>query len=750
MTDARISRAATEAFIQPDTAARQVTRSLTDAAIGVDSPPRQASQVSTGVLVQPPAPPRQVSRVQTDVLVPTWHTTVLASDPVMYWKLDETKTSPIDPEWYSRDPNSTYAPRVRTDDSSGNGFHGNYWPSLYDQTGPMPRPSLVPNHPYGNAQWTDRDFMAIAATYRVYDGSSNIIVDTTPDSRTVAPFSAITVMVSIANLTAPTPGSFVSFLGMLGVGFPHLGFPVSGEHAGGRAQTVGWAEGFYDPEWQATRYHFHDTGIHWRELGDGNAHLLVATLSATNGTGLPDDKASVTVWLDGVLRATTPPFILRYTEDNYEHDTIPGVYTYNAVSVGSDAINGDGWDSRYEYVIDEFAGWNRPFAQTDVDTLMAAWGPKPPAEGDATLTGSSSATLAPETVVEGARVLSGDSNLTVVSHQTIQGGAVLEGSSDASLYLPPPVIGGGTLSGRGDGEMYPASNQDLRLVFWIPKSTVHVTPTSVLGFVTNAQPHEEIDFVLRGKVIYTDEADSDGDLMGSSIPLTWQNHGDYQIYARPHQNRGRGSSSETVHVSRDQYGSPRVIPPDARPVEIPDANTYWHHHEDHGNQNQPYYDPAVHDVSYSHLKHRHWVLQDLAPNGIGSWVLPINPSSQTSPHWKRGLTVSHTTSSSGRDIVWQQAGQPTEWSFSGYCPDKKFHDNLLAYRELPRRIYIIDHRNRAWVAVITTVDLVARNDPYNKWAHNYTVNTLVHRYGDVVSNDRGEGDSTYDDKGGLS
>lgn len=129
---------------------------------------------------------------------------------------------------------------------------------------------------------------------------------------------------------------------------------------------------------------------------------------------------------------------------------------------------------------------------------------------------------------------------------------------------------------------------------------------------------------------------------------------------------------------------------------------------------------------------RHWVLQDLAPGGLGSWVMPLNPVSMDALPVTRTLQADHATHATGSFSIGEAPDLPLDWGFAGYCPDQTFYDQLVAFSELKRRFYVIDHRGRAFIAAPVELDMVPRkrgvNDDgqFTDWRHDYTMKLVLY------------------------
>jgi len=124
-----------------------------------------------------------------------------------------------------------------------------------------------------------------------------------------------------------------------------------------------------------------------------------------------------------------------------------------------------------------------------------------------------------------------------------------------------------------------------------------------------------------------------------------------------------------------------------------------------------------------------WVFQDLAVDGLGSWIMPMNPSESDPPYAARNLSAG--PSSAGNVFhVWEGEYQPEEWSFGGVCPTETMREKLEEYYALNRRFYIHDHRSRAWTVTFQSLELVPRlstnwEREQTEQFHDYEATVLV-------------------------
>lgn len=267
---------------------------------------------------------------------------------------------------------------------------------------------------------------------------------------------------------------------------------------------------------------------------------------------------------------------------------------------------------------------------------------------------------------------------------------------------PLQLTGDGTTGVTGARDVVP----EMRLEVLDP--VLNQAPTAITIMLFDARPKTVVTFNIDGTVIATRTANSSGGLgpLSLAVPESVGAAGTHTITATQ---AGSLTASATFTLRRAPVTAPRIVGPDADPVDIPGALT----------------STGV----------RRWILQDLMPGGLGSYILPHNPTTMSDPHFEKLLEAMPTTSSvavSGQFHVFEGGEPPAEWQFSGYCPTQAMHDKLVAYAGLKRRFYIVDHRRRAWKTTIVSVDLTARrrqardDGTLTDWAHDYTVNALVY------------------------
>lgn len=227
-------------------------------------------------------------------------------------------------------------------------------------------------------------------------------------------------------------------------------------------------------------------------------------------------------------------------------------------------------------------------------------------------------------------------------------------------------------------------------------------PTAVTIIMAGLEPLDEITFTIDTITIGEDTADINGDLAATSLSV------DRIFGAGTHTITGTTpthSASDTFTLRRNASNFPVNQTDDVDPVFIAEAVGA----------------NGVHK----------WVLQDLMPGGLGSWVMPINPTTMSAPHVKKTVGAVHSTAVEGSHHVYEGI-TPTEWDFAGFCPDQAFYLKLLAYSELPRRCYLIDHRNRAWIIAFANLDVKARKRVRDEqgadhdWLSDYSAKVVLY------------------------
>lgn len=230
---------------------------------------------------------------------------------------------------------------------------------------------------------------------------------------------------------------------------------------------------------------------------------------------------------------------------------------------------------------------------------------------------------------------------------------------------------------------------------------IYRTPAAMTLVLNLARPGETADFHIGGALVYSATVPSDGSLGPISIEVPSLGKGTHYITATV--------DGVTISYSFKVTKDPRLPivnpPPDADPMIVPGMQ--------------------VGDV-------QRWVLQDLMPGGLGSWVMPANPRSMQPIPRTSAINSLRTVGVNGRFHINEAEPIPQPWSFSGYCPNEQFYSRLNLYGGINRRFYLIDHRNRAWTVTFDQVEIVPRkrqkldDGTYNDWAGDYTVRAVIY------------------------
>lgn len=243
------------------------------------------------------------------------------------------------------------------------------------------------------------------------------------------------------------------------------------------------------------------------------------------------------------------------------------------------------------------------------------------------------------------------------------------------------------------------------LMVSIMNPTIAITPASLTVTVSEALSSEDVVFLVDGIETLRHPPDSTGSLSLVSVPVPATSvTGEHDLVVLQGVS---GSGAATFTVLNAAIPPPVQTGPDAPPVQIPGA------------------------IQLNGV--RRWVLQDLMPGGLGSWVMPMNPAEMGSPAFTRELTVKGTTASveqGGQFHVYEDAFTPVPWEFSGYLPTEEMREQLEAYAALNRRWYLHDHRGRAWKVVFEALNLEARltqiwNGEWTNEGHDYSATVMV-------------------------
>lgn len=354
-------------------------------------------------------------------------------------------------------------------------------------------------------------------------------------------------------------------------------------------------------------------------------------------------------------------------------------------------------------------------------------------EVDGELTGSGAFTGTVVEVEQVAANLAGSGAFAASTIEVELVAADLTGSGDFTALIEeggaPSVIGNLTGSGEftaiAEGPPEVAVNltgsgafslvvdevaQPITMLLRIIDPDQRRSPTTLTVVLSGAFPDGYVSFVINALTPYLVRADYSGDIVAASIPVPELDAGAHTLTATATNADGTVRAASAAFTL--MWGSPpRHVPgPDADPVEVPGA--------------------VNEDGS------RNWVLQDLMPGGLGSWVMPRNPAQSNRPLASRELTPSHTTALAGQHHVFEAVDDTHDWTFSGVLFTQAEHQKLEAYFTLNRRFYLIDDYNRAWIVTFGKVEVTPRlrtrfslpgeSDQLSDWVAEYSVTATVY------------------------
>lgn len=276
----------------------------------------------------------------------------------------------------------------------------------------------------------------------------------------------------------------------------------------------------------------------------------------------------------------------------------------------------------------------------------------------------------------------------------------------------PVQISEVTFGGDGSSSIELQDSFQTELVVRSHWGELDSAPSALLVSVYDALAPDDIVFRILGREVFRHEPDPDGGLEAVSVPVPDLRDAGNNRLMQP----GTYTLEVTQALGRGEVEFTLVNPPYEVPEEV--------------EEDAP---PALVPGAIQPNGTRRWVFQDLMPEGIGSWVLPMNPVDMGSPPFSRELTARSTTASDeqgGQFHVWENEWSPAEWTFRGYCPSEEMRELFEAYHALERRWYLHDHRGRAWKVTFQSLSMVPRlaqiwNGEWNVQGHDYEAVVLV-------------------------
>ena len=290
----------------------------------------------------------------------------------------------------------------------------------------------------------------------------------------------------------------------------------------------------------------------------------------------------------------------------------------------------------------------------------------------------------------------GDGTFNAATTVAVKRTAAFQGSGTLVVKPKPRIIA----NFGGDGVLEVTAERVIVPELWLMllDTQLNRAPGPITVALIGGFANADVTFSVNGVDLYTATLDTDGTLAPTSINLPDDLLAGTYTLVVSQTGSTAGSADFTLAHDPPKFDTARG--PDAQAVDVPGA---------------------------AYGDRRHWVLQDLMPGGLGSWIMPISPAESSSPYFERQLASKSTTA--GRVMVTEGAQPPVEWTFSGLAPDEDFAGKLTAYVDLNRRCYVIDHRGRAFKVVFLGVDLRPRmRRNFNGTdidGYDYTVTALV-------------------------
>lgn len=211
-------------------------------------------------------------------------------------------------------------------------------------------------------------------------------------------------------------------------------------------------------------------------------------------------------------------------------------------------------------------------------------------------------------------------------------------------------------------------------------------PTALTVVASGAYPRGSLRFYYDTDVSYTYAipADGSGNLAATSIPVPGDLTAGAHTLTVESQSVDSGNLLSVVldFTLQNNPATGHVVGADADPVDIEDA--------------------TLPDGE------RRWILQDLMPDGLGSYLFAHNPATTSRPDFERELKARRASANDGHVHVTEGVGIKYAWTIGGFCFTQDEQEALEAWGHLNRRFYIIDDFGEAWTVAATGVQITPR------------------------------------------
>lgn len=236
------------------------------------------------------------------------------------------------------------------------------------------------------------------------------------------------------------------------------------------------------------------------------------------------------------------------------------------------------------------------------------------------------------------------------------------------------------------------------LTLQILEPALDSSPTTLEITITGATPEATVTFAIEqddlSTDVYSDTVDTFGDLYLASIPVPETQAGVYQLTATTSTGQ---SGAATFTLAYD----PETVDP-ALPAEAPPPT----------------------DTTPGR-----WTFVDPAPDGaLPRWEMIYNPSVDDGPLIEKALDPRRTTYTAGKHRIAGGASRPAvRRTLRGFMDTQAEYERAVAYLQLNRRIWLIDHRRRAFKVGMISGDFTprlrtaGRDGSFNDWAQDYEI-----------------------------